>query len=88
TVSVLTEALLLGATGALLGALIGYVAFNGLQTSTLNFVSFTAMTFAFSVTPALLAGALLYALALSLIGGLLPAWRAARLPITTGLREL
>ncbi|MGH8284284.1 MAG: ABC transporter permease [Steroidobacteraceae bacterium] len=88
TVSVLTEALLLGATGALLGALIGYVAFNSLQTSTLNFVSFTAMTFAFSVTPALLAGALLYALALSLIGGLLPAWRAARLPITTGLREL
>lgn len=88
TVSVLTEALLLGATGALLGALIGYFAFNGLQTSTLNFVSFTAMTFAFSVTPALLGGALLYALALSFIGGLLPAWRAARLPITTGLREL
>lgn len=88
TVSVLTEALLLGATGALLGALIGYVAFNGLQTSTLNFVSFTAMTFAFSVTPALLAGALAYALVLSFVGGLLPAWRAARLPITTGLREL
>ncbi|MGQ0833911.1 MAG: ABC transporter permease [Gammaproteobacteria bacterium] len=88
TVSVLTEALLLGATGALLGALIGYVAFNGLQTSTLNFVSFTAMTFAFSVTPALLAGALAYALVLSFVGGLLPAWRAARLPIATGLREL
>ncbi|HKZ74692.1 MAG TPA: ABC transporter permease [Steroidobacteraceae bacterium] len=88
TVSVLAEALLLGATGAVIGALIAYLAFNGLQTSTLNFVSFTAVTFAFTVTLPLTVGALLYALALSLVGGLLPAWRAARLPITTGLREL
>lgn len=88
TVSVLTEALILGTAGALLGAVIGYFAFNGLQTSTLNFVSFTAVTFAFRVTVPLLIAALIYALVLSLIGGLLPAWRAARLPITTGLREL
>ena len=88
TVSVLAEALLLGMTGAVIGGLIAYFAFNGLQTSTLNFVSFTAMTFAFTVTGPLLVGSLLYALVLSLVGGILPAWRAARLPITTGLREL
>jgi putative ABC transport system permease protein len=88
TVSVLAEALLLGATGAVIGAVVAYLAFNGLQTSTLNFMSFTAVTFAFTVTAPLLVGALLYALALSFVGGLLPAWRAARLPITTGLREL
>jgi putative ABC transport system permease protein len=88
TVSVLAEALLLGMTGAVAGAAVAYFAFNGLQTSTLNFASFSAVTFAFTVTLPLLAGALLYALALSLLGGLLPAWRAARLPITTGLREL
>jgi putative ABC transport system permease protein len=79
---------LLGMTGAVAGAAVAYFAFNGLQTSTLNFASFSAVTFAFTVTLPLLAGALLYALALSLLGGLLPAWRAARLPITTGLREL
>lgn len=87
-VSVLAEALLLGLTGGVIGMLIAYFAFNGVQASTMNFATFSQITFAFAVTPALLVQALIYALALGFIGGLLPSLRAARLPITTGLREL
>jgi putative ABC transport system permease protein len=86
--SVLAEALLLGVAGALLGGLIGYFAFNGVQTSTLNMVSFSQVTFAFRVTAQLLGWALAYALGLAFVGGVLPAIRAARLPIAGGLREL
>jgi putative ABC transport system permease protein len=87
-VSVLAEALLLGLIGGAVGMLIAYFAFNGMRASTMNFATFSQITFAFTVTPALLVQALVYALALGLIGGLLPSLRAARMPITTGLREL
>lgn len=87
-ISVLAEALLIGLVGGLIGMVIAYFGFDGLRASTMNFASFSQITFAFTVTPALLAQGLLYALILGLVGGLLPSWRAARLPITTGLREL
>jgi putative ABC transport system permease protein len=87
-VSVLVEALFLGLIGGVAGMLISYFSFNGMQASTMNFATFSQITFAFTVTPALLIQALIYALALGLIGGLLPSLRAAKLPITTGLREL
>lgn len=87
-VSVLAESLLLGLAGGVVGMLIAYFAFNGVQASTMNFATFSQITFAFTVTPALLVQALIYALVLGLVGGLLPSLRAARLPITTGLREL
>jgi putative ABC transport system permease protein len=87
-VSVLTESLALGAIGGLIGGLAAYVAFNGYQTSTMNFQTFSQVAFAFKVTPELLVLGLAYALAMGLIGGLLPAVRAARLPIPTALREL
>ena len=88
TISVLAEALLLGLAGGLIGAVISYFAFNGMQASTMNFATFSQITFAFTVTPQLLLQALIYALVLGFIGGLLPSLRAAKLPITTGLREL
>lgn len=87
-VSVLTEALLIGLIGGAVGAVVSYFAFNGLRTSTMNFATFSQLTFAFTVTPALLVQGLVYALILGFIGGLLPSLRAAKLPITTGLREL
>ena len=86
--SVLTEALLLGLVGGTVGAVVAYFSFNGLRASTMNFSSFSQITFAFTVTFPLLLQALAYALILGFIGGLLPSWRASRLPITTGLREL
>jgi putative ABC transport system permease protein len=86
-VSVLIEALSLGLVGGALGALIAYLAFDGLQTSTINYQSFTQVSFAFSVTPALIITGTGYALLLALIGGLFPAIHAARRPIIAGLRQ-
>ena len=87
-VSVLAESLALAALGGVAGGLAAYAAFNGYQTSTMNFQTFSQVAFAFAVTPALLVQGLLYALVMGLVGGLLPALRAARLPIASALREL
>ena len=86
--SVVAESLLLGLIGGVLGCVIAYLGFNGIRASTLNFASFSQITFAFAVTPALLGKGLLYALVLSFVGGIMPGIRAARLPIISGLREL
>ena len=85
--SVLVEALLLGLVGGAIGGLIAYVGFNGVRASTMNLSSFSQITFAFTVTPALLVQSLAYALVLGFVGGLMPSVRAARLPITIGLRD-
>ena len=55
--------------------------------SHVNYSSFSEVSFAFALTPALIASGIGYALLLGLIGGLTPAIRAARQPITIGLRE-
>ena len=73
---------------ASIGGVAAYLAFNGYQTSTMNFQTFTQVAFAFRVTPELLGMGLFYALLMGLVGGLLPAIRAARLPIASALREL
>lgn len=87
-VSVLIEALVLGVIGGVIGGLVAYFGFNGFQTSTLNFASFSQVSFAFAVTAPLLITGLIYALIMGLFGGLLPSIRAARMPITVALREL
>ena len=87
-VSVVAESVVLGGIGGLVGAIVAYGAFNGFQTSTMNFQTFSQVAFAFQVTPALIITGLIYALSIGLIGGLLPAIRAARLPISKALREL
>jgi putative ABC transport system permease protein len=86
--SVLVESLGLAAVGGLIGGLAALLVFNGYQTSTINFQTFSQVAFAFRVTPALLVLGLTYALIMGLVGGLLPAIRAARLPISSALREL
>ncbi len=85
--SVLAESLVLALGGGALGALAAYLVFNGYTATTMNFQTFSQVTFAFAVTPQLLARAILWAAVLGLIGGLFPAIRAARLPIASGLRE-
>ena len=87
-VSVLAESLALAALGGLAGGLLAYAGFNGYQTSTINFQTFSQVAFAFRVTPELLVLGLVWSLAMGLIGGLLPAIRASRLPISQALREL
>ncbi len=85
-VSVMIEALLLALAGGLLGALIAYVLFNNLSVSTLG-QNFTQVVFNFKVTPQLVARGLVIAVLIGMVGGLLPALRAARVPVTTSLRE-
>jgi len=87
-ISVLAESLALAALGGLIGGLTAYFAFNGYQTSTMNFQTFSQVAFAFRVTRALLIQGLSYALMMGLVGGLMPAIKAARLPIATALRQL
>ncbi|MCQ4166537.1 ABC transporter permease [Tahibacter harae] len=86
-VSVMAEALLLSLVGGLIGAAIAYVLFNNVSLSTLG-ANFTQVVFAFKVTPALVLYGVIISLVIGLFGGLLPAARAARMPITTALREL
>ena len=87
-ISVLVESLALGTIGGAIGGVAAYLAFNGYQTSTMNFQTFSQVAFAFRVTPQLLVLGLVYALLMGLVGGLFPAIRAARLPIPSALREL
>lgn len=84
--SVMAEALLLSTSGGALGALFAYLVFNGYAVSTLG-GGFTQVAFQFAVTPQLVAIGLSLAIAIGFIGGLAPAIRAARIPVTSALRE-
>jgi len=85
-VSVMIEALLLAILGGAIGAALAYLVFNGLTVSTLNNASFSQVAFDFAVTPTLIRQGLVWAVSLGFVGGLFPALRAARLPITVALR--
>ncbi len=87
-VSVMVESLLLALAGGALGGAAAYFAFDGFRAATMNFASFSQVTFAFDVTPGLLARGIAWSAVIGLIGGLFPAIRAARLPIAAALREL
>jgi putative ABC transport system permease protein len=87
-ISVLFEAVLLGAAGGLLGGILAFIFLNGMQSSTMNFQTFSQITYAFTVTPELMIRGILYGVLLTFIAGVLPGIRAARMPITSGLREL
>ncbi len=86
--SVLVEAILLGIVGGVIGGAVAWFAFDGFETATMNFQSFSQIAFKFAVTPQLLTTALAISLVMGVAGGLLPAIRAARLPVVTALREL
>lgn len=87
-ISVMAEAVLLSLAGGVVGGAIAYAAFDGFQTSTMNPQALSQVSFAFAVTPALLVEGVLYAVLMGLVGGALPAIRAARLPVSVVLREL
>ena len=87
-VSVMIESLALAVVGGAVGATLAYLIFNGFQTATMNWQSFSQITFAFAVTPQLLVQGTIWAVLIGLLGGLFPAVRAARLPIAAALREL
>lgn len=70
------ESLLLGLLGGIVGCLM-VIPLNGIRTGTTNFQTFTEVAFAFSVTPQVLGISVAFACLLGLLGGLIPAWRAA-----------
>ena len=78
--SVVSESILLAVPGALIGALAAWLLFNGLLASPVG------ASFHMAVTPSLALLGLGWALGIGAIGGLLPALRAARVPVTVALR--
>jgi putative ABC transport system permease protein len=84
--AVMLETMLLALLGGLLGCAVAWLLFNGYSVSTIG-SNFSAVVFKFHVSPELLWNGLKWALGIGLVGGLFPALRAARLPITTALRE-
>jgi putative ABC transport system permease protein len=85
--SFLFEALLISFVGGILGCL-AVLPLNGLTTSTMNFQTFSNLAFAFKITFNLLLLGVLFALVMGILGGMLPAVRAARRPVAQALREL
>ncbi len=84
--SFLAEAALIAGLGGALGCL-GALPINGLVTSTTNWSTFSEIAFAFRVTPGLLVSGMVFAVAMGLVGGFFPAWRAARANVVDSLRE-
>jgi putative ABC transport system permease protein len=87
-VAVMLETMLLALLGGVLGGLLAWLLFNGYSASTLAAGTVGKLSFELKVTPQLLWVGVLWALSIGFIGGLFPALRAARLPVTTALREL
>jgi putative ABC transport system permease protein len=85
--SVMAETLLLALLGGVMGAALAWVIFDNYTASTLG-SNFSQVVFSFRVSPPLLWDGLKWALTIGLVGGLFPALRAARQPVTAGLREL
>ena len=83
--AVMLETMLLALLGGLLGAGIAWLVFNGYTVSTLG-QNFSQVVFQFRVSPELLWTGLKWALGIGLVGGLFPALRAARQPVTDALR--
>jgi putative ABC transport system permease protein len=89
--SFVIEALLLCLVGGLLGVLFTFLAFQlvlSKPTGTMNFRTFSEVLFNFRMTPPLIVGGLVFSLAMGLLGGFFPAFRAARLKITSALRAV
>ena len=86
-ISVLFESLMLALLGGVIGAVLAWLAFDGFRAATLNWSSFSQVAFAFDVTPGLLVLGVSFALLIGLVGGLFPAVRAARQPVSEALRE-
>jgi ABC-type lipoprotein release transport system permease subunit len=83
--SFLVESALIAVVGGVIGALLA-LPVNGIVTSTTNWASFSEIAFSFRITPVLLLAGLVFAVVMGLVGGFLPAWRAARMQVVEALR--
>jgi len=85
-VAFLAESLFLGLIGGTVGVAGGSV-LQLLTISTVNWTTFSELAFGFELTPSIAASTMAFAVGMGFVGGLLPAWRAARLKIVDALRE-
>jgi len=83
----LAESIALAVVGGIIGCILA-LPVHGLSTGTTNFSSFTEVAFKFRITPALMVGGLIFSAVMGAVGGLLPAIRAARIPVARALREI
>jgi ABC-type lipoprotein release transport system permease subunit len=84
--SFLVEAVVIALIGGIIGCFLT-LPINGLVTSTTNWDSFSEVAFAFKVTPGLMLDGLIFAAVMGIVGGFLPAYRAAKQPVVMALRE-
>ena len=84
--SFLIESVILALLGGAVGCLLAFP-MNGFSTGTGQTQSFSEIAFAFQITPGIVLIGMVFAGVMGIVGGLLPAFRGARLPITTALRE-
>ena len=83
----MAESIALAIVGGVIGCVLA-LPVHGVSTGTTNFASFSEVAFKFRITPALLAGGLIFAGVMGALGGFLPAIRAARIPVARALREI
>ena len=83
----LAESIAEAAVGGIIGCALALPLY-GLSTGPTNFSSFSDVAFQFRITPVLMAGGLLFTAMIGAVGGLLPAVRAARIPVACALREI
>jgi putative ABC transport system permease protein len=83
----LAESVALAILGGAIGCLIA-LPVHGLSTGAMNMTSFSELAFKFRITPGLLLGGMVFAAVMGAAGGLLPAIRAARIPVARALREI
>jgi putative ABC transport system permease protein len=86
-ISFLVEGAVLAFLGGILGCFLAWP-LNGMATGTMSFNNFSEVVFEFRITAILVAEALIFAVALGVVGSFLPAIRAARLPVISSLKSL
>jgi putative ABC transport system permease protein len=83
----LAESTALAVVGGIIGCVLA-LPVHGLSTGTTNFSSFSEVAFKFRITPGLLVAGVVFSAFMGALGGLLPALRAARIPVARALREI
>lgn len=86
--SFVLESLMIAGLGGVIGALLAFLVANGRSTGTTNWDNFSEITFRLAVTPEVVFAGILFALLMGLVGGYLPARRAARLPVAEAVRAV
>jgi len=81
----LLESMFLGLLGWILGLLPASL-LNFITLSTINWSSFAELSFKFTLTPGIMVRSLVFGVGMGLLGGVLPAIKAARLPLLDALR--